>query len=807
MGLITTRLIANRSAAAWLPLAAALLLAGCSKPEERAENYAREAVTYFDQGDVARAKLEARNALQLAPKNVPARFLLARIAEQEGEVGQLLGHLEVVIAEDPTHVESRLMLAKLLIGARDFEGLKLIMDQLAKLAPDNPEYQVLTARLKFQAEDLPAGIAILDQVLAKYPKNTEAVLLRGFALSASDPAQALADLATAAAGLDAEAAKPLRQARIEILSRQKDAEGVERELRALVADYPKGGYATDLANFLVATGRVDDAEAALRAAITADPGNFDLKYALAQFLSRARNEPAAAEATLKEFVAAQPDEPRLAVLLGTFYEASGRPEDAMVQYQAVATRNATAATGLEARARIATLQFNAGDLATARTGYDAVLADSPDNVPALTGRGQLNLAEGKFQDAIADLRGALRKDPDNATALLSLARAHRGLGDASLARDAYRSLLQADRGQVAAATELGVLLQATGELADAEQEFRAALEAQPNYVPAGSGLVEVLIAKGDFAAADAEARRLVALNDALGIGQIQLGKVLQGRRDYAGATAAFRAALARDPKSTVALRGLAGSLTLAGDLEAAGKAIEAFVAANPDNADAQLLLAGNLVRRSRFEAARAAGGKATELAPADARGWIVLAGTWPDDPAAREQVLRKGIAAAPTAVELTDILGSDLLAGGRVDDAIALYDAALTLNPRDRRLANSLAALLLDAKADDASHRRALELAQPFADSRDAAELDTLGWAHYRLRDFGAATGFLERALAAQADNPIIRYHLGMAYKAANNTAGARQELEKALAAGSGFPGAAEARKALDDLRGAASAG
>jgi hypothetical protein len=61
---------------------------------------------------------------------------------------------------------------------------------------------------------------------------------------------------------------------------------------------------------------------------------------------------------------------------------------------------------------------------------------------------------------------------------------------------------------------------------------------------------------------------------------------------------------------------------------------------------------------------------------------------------------------------------------------------------------------------------------------------------------------YLEQALALESANPIIHFHLGMAYKASDNPVGATQHLEKALAAGGdGFPGAGEARGALDELR------
>jgi tetratricopeptide (TPR) repeat protein len=783
------------------PLAAALLLGACAAPEERAASYAAKAGELYAAGDAERAKLEARNALQLAPKNVPARWLLAQIAESEGEVGQMLGHIEVVIGEDPTHVPARLKLAKLLIFSQDYAGAQVLLDQLSKLAPDDPDYRQLLARQKFQQNDIAGGIAILDEVVASHPDNAEAALLRGMAISVQDPRRALAELEAAAPRLDKDAAQPLRQARVDLLARLDDRAGVEAELRSLMADYPGGSYARDLASYLAAQGRQAEAEVALREALAAHPDDFDLKFALAQFQSRALGKPELAEQTLKAFIAEAPTEPRLPILLGTFYEASGRPADAMVQYQAAADQGARTVTAYEARARIAGLQVASGNAADARSTYDSILQEAPDNVLALTGRGELNLAAGRYDDAIADLRGALRKEPERAPALLALARAHAGRGDATLAQDAYRRLLQANPDDVQGGTELGVLLQAAGRPDEAEALFRAALKSQPNYVPAASGLIEVLIARNDLKQAEAEARKLVALDDARGIGQIQLGKVLQGQGEHPAAVAAYRAALKKDPASTLALRGLVGSLTLTNQLEAGGREIEQFLQGNSGNVDAELLLAGNLVRRGQPAAARVPAERARALAPRDVRAWILLVSTWPDDPAARERILLEGITANPGAVDLWQLLAGQYLQAGRTDDALALYERGLKAMPGQPLLANDLASLLLDTRQDQASLQRALELAKPFADGRYVPGLDTLGWAHYRLKDYPQAVQVLERALALESANPIIHFHLGMAYKAADNPAGATQHLEQALAGGDRFPGASEARLALDELR------
>ncbi len=603
-------------------LVAALVAAvvGCASPEERANKQATAAEQLVATGDFKQARMAAQNAIEVAPKNVKARYVLAQVAEQNGEFGQMLGHLEVIIGEDPTHVPSRVQMATLLLYAQDYAGAEGLAADARKIAPDDPTVRLLEARLLLQKGDVAGGLRELDFVLEKQPANAGAALIRGVTLGLTDPERGLADLAASIQRLEAGKAIPLKKARIDIYNRAGRFADVEREIKALVTAYPTAGYARNLADFYVGQQRIDDAEAALAASVTASPDDVDLKFAYAQFQSRTRNRPDLAEATLKKFMAATPGDDRLTVLLGTFYEGTSRDADALAQYAGVAKRTPTSTEGLAARGRIAVLTVKGGDPDRARTLFDGLLQDAPDDPVALIGRGQLNLADDQLEDAVTDLRGSLRKAPENPVALTLLAAVHLRAGDIALAEEAYRQ----------------------------------ALKINPYDTAIQAALADVL---------------LLPLP---GSDRVPNEKVTEAEQLFRQAMAAYEAVLA------------------------------------------------------------SGGGGAA-------------------------------------------LMGRNLAA-------------------------NNLAMLLLDQRSDDTSHRRALELTTPFADSRNPQFLDTLGWAHYRTGAAVKAVKYLELALAIGGDNPVVRYHLGMAYLAAKNEAGARQELEKALKRAGEFPGASVARAALRQL-------
>jgi tetratricopeptide (TPR) repeat protein len=117
------------------------------------------------------------------------------------------------------------------------------------------------------------------------------------------------------------------------------------------------------------------------------------------------------------------------------------------------------------------------------------------------------------------------------------------------------------------------------------------------------------------------------------------------------------------------------------------------------------------------------------------------------------------------------------------------------------------AALVADYAYEDPERlERALEIASRFRASNNGWFLDTLGWLHYRKGDYPVAASYLERAVADLADNPQLRYHLGMALKASGQTERARLELQRAVVQGAEYDGFDEAKATLATLEAEAAA-
>ena len=77
---------------------------------------------------------------------------------------------------------------------------------------------------------------------------------------------------------------------------------------------------------------------------------------------------------------------------------------------------------------------------------------------------------------------------------------------------------------------------------------------------------------------------------------------------------------------------------------------------------------------------------------------------------------------------------------------------------------------------------------------------DTVGWVYYKKNLPGLAIPLFEQALAKAPDNPIYRYHVGLAHLKTGNKAKARAALELVVKNSPQSPEAAEARKVIASM-------
>ncbi len=75
--------------------------------------------------------------------------------------------------------------------------------------------------------------------------------------------------------------------------------------------------------------------------------------------------------------------------------------------------------------------------------------------------------------------------------------------------------------------------------------------------------------------------------------------------------------------------------------------------------------------------------------------------------------------------------------------------------------------------------------------------MDTLGLVYYKKGFYDSAINEFVASLEKIPNNPIVHYHLGLAYHSKGKRAHAKKALERALSLNTNFEGADKARKIL----------
>jgi Tfp pilus assembly protein PilF len=78
---------------------------------------------------------------------------------------------------------------------------------------------------------------------------------------------------------------------------------------------------------------------------------------------------------------------------------------------------------------------------------------------------------------------------------------------------------------------------------------------------------------------------------------------------------------------------------------------------------------------------------------------------------------------------------------------------------------------------------------------------DTLGWVYYKKNVYSRAIVYLKEAAEKMPNQPVVHYHLGMAYYKNGQMEPAKKELTRALQIDPNFPGAAEAKEVLQKAK------
>jgi tetratricopeptide (TPR) repeat protein len=754
-------------------------LAACSTPEERANRFLASGQELLAKGDLQKASLEFRNAVQNKKDLLPAWRALAQIEERRQNWAGMIPILRTIIEYDGADHEARLKLGRLLVmGGVHQEALPLI----ASLSDgENPPAAAvgLKATILLALKDLEGAVKEAQRARAIQPDNLDAAsILAMERLTRHDIEGALDTLAQGKVGPDEEI--PVAILRVQIFDKAKDYPRLETELRKLIALQPQA-FRRELTKFYLTLGRELDAERELRATAAAEPGNPEVFLEVVRFLM-ARKGPDAAQRELEERIRGRGDVFAFELALAELH-ASRNHAPAAVQ---VLERLISTASGPErktqAQLKLAALHLKERRPSLAGPLVEDILKNDNRNIEALRLRAVARIELGQLDSAVADLREALKEQPQSAPLLLLLAGALERSGSIELAERHFADATRASQFNPSVGLSYAAFLRRRGSAAQSEHVLIELADRNPNNVEVWSALGEAKLQTADWVGAQSVAETIKRIGDRNGLADRIRGQALTGQNKLNDSLEALHSAFQAAPSSTQPMTALVRTYLRAQKPDEAETFLKGVLSANPANADALVLMGSVQLLKNAPEQALASFETAVERQPQNAVGHSALADFYmrQNKPDLALQAVDSGLKEQPESFQLRLVRASILEVKRDVDAAINEYETMLARQPESLVVANNLASLLSDHRTDQASLERAQTLGAMLRKSNVPAFKDTLGWLSYHKGDYRSATGLLEEAAQALPNLAQVRYHLGMTYLKSGQAEKGQEQLKKA---------------------------
>jgi len=759
----------------------ALQFAGCSSREQRAQSYYEHGMSLLEKQDFVKARIELRNAVQLKEDMVGAWRALAKIDEHDRNRQSLAGSLRRITELDSTDIDARARLARLLLLGGAFNDALKVANAASDINPQNASVLALKAAVLFKLNDADGATRTAQKALEIDPSNIDAsVVLASIKFTNGDYDGALRVLANVPSAHEDDLGVIFLQ--LNILNRTGKLQQVESLLRKLITLYPKvPAYRTQLVNFYLTHKRPEAAEKELREVVAANPADSNSELELVNLLGAIKGLAAARTELLARINADEHVFP-YQIALAKLDFAQGNVADSTKLLEKLISSSSSPDDILTARTTLSEMYLSKNNFSAAEPLVTDMLRADSRNVNSLRLRATIRINRGQFDDAIADLRGALNDQPQSPELLETLGLAYERNGSIDLAGKAYFDATKASRFAPVFGLDYVAFLRRRGLTAEAENALTELATRNPNNIVILSALAEVKLARQDWGGAHALADAIRRLGDKSNVADQINGAAFSGQKQFNDSIAALQNVYDANPGAVRPMAALVNEYLQAKQIDKAEAFLQAVLKANPQNAEALVLMGTiQLVKNDPNEATKDFQA-AIKQQPNDIIGYRALAGLYArqnkiDDAL---KIIRAGLEQQPKSFDLHLTLAGMLETKGEYELAIAEYETMLKDQPGSMIVTNNLASLLADHRTDKASLAKAVSISALLAKSQVPQFKDTLGWIAYLQNDYTGAISLLEAAAAELANVPLVHYHLGMSYMANGQHEKGSEQFKKA---------------------------
>lgn len=602
------------------------------------------------------------------------------------------------------------------------------------------------------------------------------------------------------------------------------------EFKQAIADDPDSLFLhVQLGDLYWRVGRVNDALSEAQHVLQVNPNDPDAHQLLAGIYLHELGEnqsPQGQKQTLEKAIheyeaitRLNPSDTRSVIMLGRLYGLDNQSAKAAATFKKVLTNNPDSASALN---YLGKLYIDQEQYPEAISFLEKV--PQAQRGPATLGMLGLAYSEtGDYTRAITNFKAALEMDPENVDVRRQYADALMRSGKLTEARDEFEKVLKVNPQDGVSYLRLAQIDRATGHFDAAEKELTQAGSLLPGDLEVNFEQAELQSALGNSDQAIAILKQLLdqtksadghysggdASNRATFLEH--LGLVYQSQEKYDQAVAAFRQIV--DLGEAQAPRGerlIVGTLQLEGKRQEALQEVNSALAKFPKNRSLILLHATLLGEQGHVNEAvsrlrdlmKAGGGHDAQVELAIVQIYS-QARRYREAQDELEKMLQQPGLSASDQETAQFFLGSVYERQKKYDLAEQQFKSVLAADPLNSEAFNYLGYMNADrgVELDQSVEyiKKALEL-----EPNNAAYLDSLGWAYYKMARYDLARPPLEKAAKLLSNDPTVLEHLGHLYLKLGNQTGAATEWKRALQEWPNSPdsdfGAAQAAKLRKQL-------
>lgn len=780
-----------------------LALVGCGGAEDRKSAYMERGLELVKEGNYEKARLEFKNALQIDPKDAEAHFQLGLAQEKLGEWQGAMSQFLATNKLDASHVEARIHAGQIyLLGNALDKALEEVEAALIS-EPTNPDALALRGGIRARSSDTSGAFADGFAALKQDPGHVNSIaLVSSLHFSKKEPGKAIELLN---GGIEKHPENTsLLGLKAKMLMAQKDISGAGKILQDIINVEPDNMiHRYQLASFFISQKQLDNAEKVFRDAAAYESEDNKASLVLIEFLGKHRGYDVAEKELLSE-IEKNPEDSTLLFGLAQLYRSKNLDKSIEVLNKIADQNKYGAPDGLKAKSKLAGIYLKLKNIDEAEKLAEEVLTENSQDMDSLTVRGSIALLRNEATKAIADYRSVLSLDPASAKHLRLLARAHAMNGEIELAREALEQAVEATPKDPTIRSELaGVLIRL--EKPDlAIEQIQQVLAIAPDNAAALETLFKLQSAKQDWKAALGTADKIKEAFPESPEGYHFSGLIHQRNKEFATSVDEYTKALEISPNAIQPLTQLVRGYMADDNVDEALNRVNKVLNANPKNHLALNMKGEIFLAQKKISEARSTFREAIKTKPDYRTPYVRLAYSYAIEKNMEEviKVYEMGLKALPNDPVLITGAANVYEQLGQTDKVVTFYEEILEREPSNVLVANNLAMLYVD-KVDNAdSLSKAGALIKLLENTKNPAFLDTIGWVHYKSGNYKEAVPVLKAAIEQAPKQPILYYHLGMAYfKQGEDMNLARNHLETAINSGRDFAEKSQAEETLKKIQ------